>query len=222
MSWSPRRLPAGFTLLELLISIVIIVILASLMTPSLFRGKEYARRVVCSQGLHQCSIAVNLYALDSRGYFPWHYETDFKQLSDAAGEFNTGLGLLYPAYVDNAKIFFCPSEREYTIESYFPAGTTYYGTYDFYGSEPSGGELLRHRDSPSSGKALAADVEVSWGTSYLGLVNRLNKTHRGGGHNVLHIGGDVNFYSTELTGDTYGEFWGGAGAWPDWTVIDAD
>jgi len=228
---SARNGRFGFTLLELLVVIVIIMVLASLLLPAVMRSKEYARRVVCASNLRQVGYGCHLYAQDWHTYFPWHYPaiaTDLKQLSDASGNFNTGLGLLYPKYLDNPRVYFCPSEKQYTFEEYFPNGSTYYGNYDFYGSKMSGGgpTYEREKSTRNEGKALAADVEVSWGTTFIQPPatdpSRLTAVHRGEGHNVLHIGGDVCWYSIDKTRDKITVFWGGPGAEPYWAAVDRD
>ncbi len=233
MAWGPRSKRSGFTLLELLVVIVIMMILAGLLLPALGRSREAARRVVCASNLRQVGLGLHLYAQDWDRWFPWHKETDLKQLSDSSGNFNTGLGLLYPQYLDNSGVFFCPTEREYIYEDYFPDGTTtYYGNYDYYGAEmspnapPDEASSSWHREKVTRDpeRALAADIEVSWGLARLELLlpsgnDRRYSTHLGEGQNVLHIGGNVWWYPDELT-RTLGAVWGGTGEGPDWTAVD--
>lgn len=52
----------GFTLVEMLVAIMIIGILAALIVPAVQQARESARRVLCSNNLHQLGIAVNAYA----------------------------------------------------------------------------------------------------------------------------------------------------------------
>jgi prepilin-type N-terminal cleavage/methylation domain-containing protein len=60
----------AFTLIELLVVIAIIVLLLSLLVPSLKQAKESARRTVCLNNLHGLAIATQLYAHDRNGDIP--------------------------------------------------------------------------------------------------------------------------------------------------------
>lgn len=60
----------GFTLIEIMVVIAIIVILAGLLMPALYRARRQARRVECINNLKQIGIALNAYALDYDGNFP--------------------------------------------------------------------------------------------------------------------------------------------------------
>jgi prepilin-type N-terminal cleavage/methylation domain-containing protein len=62
----------AFTLVELLVSIAILVILASLLLPAFARAKEQARRIKCISNLKQIGLAAKQYALDHEGRHPWH------------------------------------------------------------------------------------------------------------------------------------------------------
>jgi prepilin-type N-terminal cleavage/methylation domain-containing protein len=59
----PRRKP-GFTLMELLVVIALMIILAGLLLPVIARGRESARRSRCIANLKQLSLAHRIYADD--------------------------------------------------------------------------------------------------------------------------------------------------------------
>jgi len=63
----------GFTLVELLLVIAIIGILASMLLPSLAKGKERARMTQCLNNLHQMGVTIRLYVDDNKGRFPLDY-----------------------------------------------------------------------------------------------------------------------------------------------------
>jgi len=60
----------GFTLIELLMVIVIIGILAALLLAAVSSAKGKARRVICTNGLRQISLGVQMYSDDSNDKSP--------------------------------------------------------------------------------------------------------------------------------------------------------
>src|SRR6266487_5742777 len=64
---------SGFTLIELLVVIAIIGILASMLLPSLSKGKERAKMTQCLNNLHQMGVAIKLYVEDHHGTCPLTY-----------------------------------------------------------------------------------------------------------------------------------------------------
>lgn len=61
---------SGFTLLELLVTIAVIALLASLLLPALSRGKDRARAATCLNNLRQWGIATQLYVTDQNDFLP--------------------------------------------------------------------------------------------------------------------------------------------------------
>lgn len=65
----PRR-RHGFTLVELLVVIGIVVLLISLLLPALAKAREFSQMTACASNLHQIGLSVNMYANEQKGSFP--------------------------------------------------------------------------------------------------------------------------------------------------------
>ena len=60
-------------MIELLVVIAIIAILAAMLMPALERAREGAWRTACVSNLHQCGLALTMYANEQDGKVPPHY-----------------------------------------------------------------------------------------------------------------------------------------------------
>lgn len=63
----------GFSLVELLVVVAILVVILSMMLPAIQRVREASSKIVCSQNLHQIGIALHAY-LETQGVFPAGYD----------------------------------------------------------------------------------------------------------------------------------------------------
>ncbi|MCY2953652.1 MAG: type II secretion system protein [Planctomycetota bacterium] len=70
MADSTPKSNRGFTLVELLVVIGIIVLLVSILLPVLHSARERARRIKCASNLRQIGIALHIYANDNKGINP--------------------------------------------------------------------------------------------------------------------------------------------------------
>jgi prepilin-type N-terminal cleavage/methylation domain-containing protein/prepilin-type processing-associated H-X9-DG protein len=134
-----RKWISSFTLIEMLVVIAIIAILAGLLLPALARAREESRRKSCSSNLSQIVKACTTYQEPNGDFFPAFEQytytdppigpaTGFSHTSawpnaipqanwaptsvaGADGNFQPmpSLACLYPGYVDNVKVFGCPS-----------------------------------------------------------------------------------------------------------------
>ncbi len=66
------NLPAGFSLVELLVTIAIVTILTAIMVPVLVHARDSARGVMCRANLHQWGLALAAYTQDNdHNFFGW-------------------------------------------------------------------------------------------------------------------------------------------------------
>ncbi|MFC1479607.1 type II secretion system protein, partial [Planctomycetota bacterium] len=94
----------GFTLIEILVSIAIIGILASILLPVLSSARNSARLVNCSSNLRQVGFGFHMYAIEFAGAIP-HEDN-----GDTQPPFDCGWYILIKEYSDNDTVFLCPSE----------------------------------------------------------------------------------------------------------------
>ncbi len=107
-----RRPLHGFTLVELLVVIGIIVVLISILMPALNRAREAAKRTQCGGNLHQIGLAISMFANENKRlpydcsqwpagdtwWTSWMYSPDFFALEDNYG--------------GKKQIFVCPSNQD--------------------------------------------------------------------------------------------------------------
>ena len=90
--WRRVRL-RSFTLVELLVVIAIIGILVAMLLPALAMARERGRRIKCANNQHQIMLMLKMFAMDHNERFP-------------NGPFKDNLS----GYMDNAAMFYCPSD----------------------------------------------------------------------------------------------------------------
>lgn len=178
-----RRPPSGFTLLELLVVSLIIVILAAMLLPVLAAVRERARQTQCLNNLSQLGKAIIMYSENYREMMPDVLPppgTSSAELHN--GTEKSGLGKLYPSYNRDPRIFYCPSANYFTLRG--PQGFSRWGSDSvvssfFYRGTGDGSEPLVVTDK----KAILMDYNQEL------LIGRYN--HGGRFANILFGDGHV-------------------------------
>jgi len=96
----------GFSLIELLVVISIIVILAAILYPVFGSVREKARQAQCRSNLHQIAIALGEYR-ERWGRYPPppYYDAN-------AGRWIGGVSALYPDFITDKNILICPDDQQ--------------------------------------------------------------------------------------------------------------
>ena len=130
-----------FTLIELLITIMIIAILAAMLLPALNKGRMKARQIQCTGNLKQISNATHMYLADNGDYLPYAYDTSTNVTWDdllGIGRYdgrhltwNDAISIPLPFNRRTTTLYMCPehnkndsSRRSYSIVSSHVAGST--------------------------------------------------------------------------------------------------
>lgn len=140
------RASRGFTLVDVLVSLLVMSILIAILLPSISRVRESAHRVICGSNLRQIGLGLHMYAESSGAvlppsvFLPATMRGPVARTSGDEGspermdivrtsvdEFDSrpwgdwdGLGLLFEGgYLSASKVFYCPSHGgSHTFERY--------------------------------------------------------------------------------------------------------
>jgi prepilin-type N-terminal cleavage/methylation domain-containing protein len=93
----------GFSLVELLCVLVILIILATMLDSRMAGSRRRTELELCRKNLQTISLALNFYAADNHGAFPM-----LKEAANSSGP----LSLLVPRGTTETAIFLCPGSRD--------------------------------------------------------------------------------------------------------------
>jgi type II secretory pathway pseudopilin PulG len=162
----------GFTIVDILSSIAVIMVLIALMLPSLSTIRESARRVVCGSNVRQIGLGLAMYADDYERFLPpsrfaassqeaIHQSTLVRAAVPAVAtgqSYWDGVGILYEFdYLAAPGVFYCPSHHgDHPFSRYVSRwpnhGTEIVSNYQFRVGESS------FLDGSNSNEALVADA----------------------------------------------------------------
>jgi prepilin-type N-terminal cleavage/methylation domain-containing protein len=231
MAPTPRTLRhGGFTLVELLVVIGIVVVLLSLLLPSLGRIRETAREAHCRSNLRQVITGFISFAADHDRTLPGnHFDIDPRPNADPArGSWLMGnvadwkkapqAGTVYP-YIKNPSVYRCPSLPD--AEMTGAQGKTSNGKFDFAAFMVFTGARLDNirqtaRYNRPNGQVveLATPIVCEEDTFRLNLNNldgghsnldQLGHQHRGGGH-YASIDGSVHWFVEDANANAFSWF----------------
>lgn len=204
----------GFTLLELLVTVSVVLVLAALLFPAMKGGLAKSRSAACVSNLRQIATAVQLFAgenenrlpdLDPAGLNGWRYQ--FRQIQLLAPYLNDG------AKVDS--VFTCPEATANDAGRVWPA---------YYGTSLDGRTVFTDYKLNDNWEILAAPLSKLPHTSTLVVAadidwqvnSQKNWRHPGGKSGGLHFA----FFDGSVRRISSAEFLGadqyGATAWYMW------
>ena len=110
---------SGFTLIEILVVVAIILLLLAILLPTMRKARDMSKRSVCLSNLHQQGLAFSSYARDHNDVLPyrgWKSYTIAETMHEALGQgpgdqrVIANLALLYGKYVGKDwDVLYCPS-----------------------------------------------------------------------------------------------------------------
>jgi prepilin-type N-terminal cleavage/methylation domain-containing protein len=122
----------SFTLIELLVVVAIIAVLVALLLPGLAQARNKAKRLLCQNNMKQVAAGFLMYAdTENNGKLPRRvpYPSTGWAFLVIGSEANLAAQWVYPKYVGDPKVFFCPFNMERNAAKDATATTINFWTY---------------------------------------------------------------------------------------------
>lgn len=167
-----KRRNNAFTLIELLTTMAILAILASILLPVFAQARNAAQRSVCISNHKQLSLALLAYTDDNQGVFPGYVQDTWYRMGDDTPIWS---GMIQP-YLKSQGVFTCPRANRASKFGGFwgDRGWLSLGYNTNFGLWIYGGEPLRVNqsamDKPSRNVLLADSVPGSHNEGYRGYI----------------------------------------------------
>ena len=192
-SHSRKDLIEGFTLVELLVVISIIMLLGALLAPALSRARAMAQRTQCVSNLRQIGMATQLYVNDN-GAYPSAWRSSTSRWMD----------LIKPYLEKKSYVYRCPSDLVQTTLPWDPDITMSYGMncFNFGGNDRCFWYGVKDGTvSSPSGTILFADCDpglyyCGGGGTFKEPVNHVAYRHAGGTFCAAFCDGHVDAIKT--------------------------
>ncbi len=201
----------GFTLVELLVVVAILVIIASLIFAVYARSREKGRQTVCLSNLRQLGVALLSYAHDYGGCFPPYRSQPLRPLETVEGCYHatdgTHEGTIFAPqllvqsvnpYLKSQEVWFCPSDPYQRTSTFYWCVSHQYTSYVF---DLRGCRYLKdtgfRMDHPRAARSpssyvLAYDPNFVWPSDWDFADSREAELHPKVGGN--HFGGSNKLY----------------------------
>ena len=186
----------GMSLLEVIASIAIAAGVVFLLTPYFRHNRTSSCRVTCGQNMGQIHKAITMYETDYEMY-PTRAAEGKDPLLD--GDAQEALNLLYRQYIDDARVFSCPSKRlpsTLTSEIKPSTSTNWPGTSGTYFKEALPGATVSFSTSYGySPGHTSENSRVIVLADHKGVGSKGNSDNHGfnAGQNVLSSGGSISW-----------------------------
>lgn len=99
----------GFSLVELIVVIAIIVLLIATLIPSMHKSMKMASSAICMHNLREIGASLTLYRVENNGWLPMS-QPQSAAMTSRSGEDEVWFLKLYPTYLPDPTVLTCPED----------------------------------------------------------------------------------------------------------------